>query len=178
MAWGRRGGGGRKRERGKLGKVGVRCMLAHLTKIPIRPLKLITSTTCVYFLLVLLPVRSSLSFNSHTSPFLCTLKLSTLYLFLLLHLSWKKNRNGDLYCFEVHLSSFTPTISNMGLNILDPEGGLVPSAHCFSLERHVWWCGLVFTCVFGRGGWYVQNLVLWYEQFYIALYIFLKKKGK
>ncbi len=167
--WGREKERERKRER-ETGESRGEMYVGPSNRIPIRPLKLITSTTCVYFLLVLLPVRSSLSFNSHTSPFLCTLPNE--YITFIYAASFVMKKRKDMVIFialmYIWLSSFTPTISNMGLNILDHEGGLVPSVQWFSPERHIWWCGLVFTCVSGRSGWDAQNLVLWCEQLYIA----------
>jgi len=80
---------GREKEReGNWGKLGVRCMLAHLTEFPYGlwsslPLPL------VYFPLVLLPVRSSLSFPSHTSPILCQLNLAH-YIYLCCFICHKK----------------------------------------------------------------------------------------
>lgn len=136
MAWGRRGGGGREKEREReTGESRGEMYVGPPNRIPIRPLKLITSTTCVYFPLVLLPVRSSLSFPSHTSPFFCTLNLAHEIYFC----CFICHQNIQKWWFLLLWGTFgyTPTISAyMGLDIYGQEGGLVPSVQCFSLKRH------------------------------------------
>lgn len=124
------------RERGKLRKVGVRCMLAHLTEFPYGlwsslPLPLVFT----FLLPVLLPVRSSLSFPSHTSPFLCTLNLAHEIYFCCFICHQKIQKWWFILLWGTF--GYTPTISAyMGLNILGQKGELVPSVQCFSLERH------------------------------------------